>query len=574
MRVGHKYAYKADLRRSLARCMSETKNVFGKRIDALSTTEAARWHKWRLSVVTQIAQTQDYSDPLEFKLTKGIRDLRGMDVIIKQSDKNLGLVPVRGDIYNAMLRKWLAPPSFKMVAEFPHDKILRRLMQTILPSQGISPRQKGQMLDHARTFTEPCPFYLIPKIHKKTVGSRPITAQHSYMLAQVSIILSSLMNRFVEGIDEIGKDSKSTVRRLEEIQLPNECCFMTYDVEACYPSIDIQDAIKVLGESMTMFKVENQVWLKLLDLVMTNNYVTANGKIFLQKIGTATGTQVAPPFANMYLYYKFKHVLDDESIIFRERYIDDGILIVKTREDCERIKKGLLAASNLNLTFDISEISAVYLDLTVYKGRRFIAEKKVDLKVYFKPTNKMLYLPARSHHPSSMKSGIVRGEAIRALRNTSDKGDWLQALQHIFKGLMARGYPPETIKSAWRKIRFKERESFISNEITRKVPDGKIIRTTFHPQTTAIWNRLIAKFPLESVFCQRRFTWNKKQAAILSAWPPRILWMDFNKVSRKLINSRDQWTYMFNRKRTRDDTEDDSVAIKRARHDNDTPART
>lgn len=45
-----------------------------------------------------------------------------------------------------------------------------------------------------------------------------------------------------------------------------------------------------------------------------------------------------------------------------------------------------------------------------------------------------------------MKNGIVVGEAIRIFRNTSNKGEWLCALDHIFKGLMARGYSPIMIE--------------------------------------------------------------------------------------------------------------------------------
>jgi hypothetical protein len=78
--------------------------------------------------------------------------------------------------------------------------------------------------------------------------------------------------------------------------------FLTYDVKQLYPSIDPQDEIKTLHESVPIMRADRNFWTKVLQLIMFNNYVSAEGKIYRQVKGTATGTQVAPPFANLYLY--------------------------------------------------------------------------------------------------------------------------------------------------------------------------------------------------------------------------------------------------------------------------------
>ena len=469
-----------------------------------------------------------------------------MDVILKQTDKNLGIIPVRGDIYNAMVREWLSEPAFTRVQAFPYEELFNQLKELVLPSRSLSPKFKAIMLQKARKNKDPAPFYLSPKIHKSKLGSRPITAQHSYILSGVSKSIADILQDFVQEISYIGRDSKTTVRRLEEFKPPEQFVFLTYDVEACYPSIDILDAIATLESNMKMI---SPIWFKLLEMVMWNNYVSCNGKIYLQNIGTATGTQVAPQFANLYLYYKFKKVLDDDAILFQERFIDDGLLIIKTKEDGERIIEGLRRTSNLKLTYELSETQAMYLDITIYKGYRFKSEGKVDLKTYFKPTNKMLYLPAVSNHPQSMKNGIVTGEAIRTLRNSSSKAEWIKALRHIFKGLMARGHKPDMIKRKWKEIRFEDRDFYIFNKTTRMAPEGTIIRTSYNPQTQAIWRMLVAKYPLENVLKKRKEKWTQKQVEVLKKWPPKILWMDFFKIAQKTINSKAQWSYVKKRKR-------------------------
>lgn len=473
-----------------------------------------------------------------------------MDVITKQADKNLGLVLTRGDIYNSWIRKWLQEPSFVKVTAVPHARIIKEVTDLVKDSESISPQQKWKIFSKLKANKDPCPFYATPKIHKKTVGSRPITAQHSYLLAGVSTVLADTLNRFVENEDAIGKDSKTTVARLEKLKLPPEFVFVTYDVEACYPSIDLEDAFNTLEHEMTPLNgIENGVYLKLLKIVMRNNYVTANGKIYVQKIGTATGTQVAPPFANLYLFHKFKSILSDSSIIFQERFIDDGLLLVKTEDDAKRIMENLQQASSLNLTWDISKTEAVYLDIHVYKGRRLLLDNKLDMKVYFKPTNKLLYLPYRSNHPIAMKTGIIRGEAIRTLRNTSDKGEWLKALQHVFKGLMARGYDPSIIKSQWKPVKFEDRNIYIFCSTSRDPPIGTLIKTSYHPKTQKWWKFLTSTRPISQVLIRRRMMWNKDQAALIKNWPPKIIWTNFKKIGNLAISAKERWTGPKKRKR-------------------------
>lgn len=470
--------------------------------------------------------------------------------MVKQADKNLGLVPIRGDFYAAMLRKWLVQPSFQQVTTFPHTDILRRIGNTIRYTQAISSEEKENWLNHARQANKPCPFYVIPKIHKnEKLGSRPISAQHSYMLAALSKALTNVLIPIQERTFGITKDSKSFVKRIEEFKTDKPFVFLTYDVEKCYPNIDINDAIQSLRNGISKMREHNDFWTKILQLIMYNNYVTANGKIYRQMIGTATGTQVAPPFANLYLYLKFKDILQDNAILFQERFIDDGFMLVSTKQDAERIITRLNKATSLNLTYEIDDNKAIFLDLVVYKGSRFKRDGRLDLKVYFKPTNRLLYLPMISNHPKSMKMGIVIGEAIRTLRNSSDKAEWIRALRFIFKGLMARGYPPLLIKKAWKKVRWEERDFYVTCLTTKTAPDGLLVQTRFNSETKKIWNQLLAENPIEKVLMQRNYKWTKKQMAILKKWPPKILWSDFRKVGQQVISAQDSWTYGSSRRR-------------------------
>lgn len=270
------------------------------------------------------------------------------------------------------------------------------------------------------------------------------------MLAPVSIELASRLQEKSNKIPEIAQDTRSVIRQLETLELKGkEFVLMTFDIVRCYASIDINDAFKTLHDNLPIMQEENAILSRLLKLVVENNFLQANNKVYRQTMGTATGTQIAPPFVNLYLYYKYKQALSHPSIIFKSRFIDDGLILTKNNHSGKEIIKQLQEETNLEITHEIHERKAIYWDLTVYKGSRFEKEGRLDLKTFFKPTNKLLYLPAKSEHPIAHKVGVIRGEAIRCLRNCSDKVAWLEALKVIFKALMARGYQPSHIKTQW-----------------------------------------------------------------------------------------------------------------------------
>lgn len=533
--------------------MREVDTKFGTRIKRLSPTEAKNWQQWKLHMIREIAQIKRTPQPIERTLRKGMNDLKKMEAVTKQADKNLGLVPIRGDIYAAMLRKWLRYPDFQKVSYFPHYDIYRRIRNTISYTHAITRDDQAEWLDYARSANQPCPFYAIPKIHKNDpLGSRPISAQHSYMLAPLSKSLARVLLDHQQKLCGITQDTQSFIQRIEETKITQQCVLLTYDVEKCYPSIDLQDAISTLHTNMQVMRTHNNFWTKILQIIMFNNYVTANGETYRQLIGTATGTQTAPPFANLYLYYKYRHILRDPAIILHERYIDDGFLIVNSRSNAERIIRQLGNTSNLNLTYEVSDQKAIFLDLTIYKGPRFTRERILDLRPFFKPTNRLLFLPWNSNHPPSMKVGIIKGEAIRLLRSSSDRLAWLNALQYLFTGLKARGYPPTVIQKAWRTVKYDDRQYYVQCTTSKSTPTGTLVMTPYHPDTRQCWRNLIARHPFENIFPQRKLRWNKRQLRIMAKWPPTIIWCEFYKVGHNLISAKQEWMYPSKRRRLKE----------------------
>ena len=66
----------------------------------------------------------------------------------------------------------------------------------------------------------------------------------------------------------------------------------------------------------------------------------------------------------------------------------------------------------IKVTPEISEKEITFLDTVVYKGERFLKEAILDVKTHYKPTETFQYTHYSSCHPTGVKRGFIKGEAI------------------------------------------------------------------------------------------------------------------------------------------------------------------
>lgn len=498
--------------------------------------------EWRTAIIKDVAPLRERSpSKLDWAILKGIRDLQKMDIVLKQADKNLGLVPIARQVYRRMVGDHLWDPStYCKVTCFPRDTLIREMTRLVWSSgKPYYVIRKWLRLADNSEDAKPAPFYAMPKIHKqKLFVSRPVTAQHSYLLAPLSRALAEVLQPTVDNLACIARDSKTMAKELSTLVIKEkDYVFLTYDVVALYPSIDLRDALPLLKANIPVLRERDEFWYRVLRLVMLYNFVSFEDEVYHQIQGTATGTAVAPPFANLYMYFKYKHILDVDYVQFQRRYIDDGLILVDTPEQATQLMWRMSTCCNLRFTWDVNSHKAVFLDLQVHRNGS--STRHLGLRPYFKPTNLFMYLPFNSHHPLPMRVGIIKGEAIRCLRNSTERAYWLAAMDKIFKGLLGRGYPGAVIMREFRKIRWEDRDKYLFAEAPpREKPEGTLICAHYNAQVSTVWRWLTRKHSLPRRLILRGKHYTAVQRDVIEAWPPRPLFYDFHKVGHRLIRAR------------------------------------
>ena len=71
----------------------------------------------------------------------------------------------------------------------------------------------------------------------------------------------------------------------------------------------------------------------------------------------------------------------------------------------------------IKFTAEIPETETTFLDTNIYEGERFRSSSVLDVRTHFKPTETFQYTHFSSCHPTGVKKGFIKGEALRLLQN-------------------------------------------------------------------------------------------------------------------------------------------------------------
>ena len=431
------------------------------------------------------ARTPRSIDNLTKTQRKTLRTLcNSTSYVTLNADKNLGLTIMSTEWYTQQARNHLNDPTtYRLVEDWPRARrhitiALKRMDPMPWPTLHATSASVNKAKQRARSkmkqqretkqassattskhnsLHQPCRFYVIPKVHKTPVSSRPIAAAHSFLTTPLSQRLTPLLQHMVTQHAYIVPNSTEFLRMLSALPTPlsaNTRLF-TADVESLYPNIDTDFALTLLNAPVidAFGPVHGPTVNCALDIVMRSLHVQFRNDIFLQVSGCAMGTPVAPPYANLFLHHADKMVRTEfaAQLPLLVRYIDDYAgLWSGTDEEYQRF---VLAMNSLHprlrIIFSPLSVSTSFLDVHVTLVNGYVCTK-----LFRKAMNRYLFLPLSSEHPQSTLTGWLQGEAIRAARICSSLEAFEREITFFRLLLRHRGYPPMVIDRALSRVSY------------------------------------------------------------------------------------------------------------------------
>ena len=323
--------------------------------------------------------------------------------------------------------------------------------------------------------------YFLKKIHKNPIAVRPIVSGCGGPTERISQFIDLHLQPFVPKTKSYIRDSGHIINILENFKIPSNCTLATIDVKSLYLNIPHKEGIQAVlnrlyyknpGSQEIPIPPENMT--DLLNIVLAKNYFQFADKMYHQIQGTAMGTKTAPAYANLFMAELEEQLLSNyptEPILWK-RYIDDVLCIWPgPPEDLAKFINYLNRMHpSIKFTYECSHTSVDFLDITIYKGDRYREIQTLDIKPYFKKTNKFQYLEYSSAHPKKTFSSLIKGELTRLLRGCSSKNEYISVQQKIEKAFKDRGYPSKLIKSVQTSVPFELRDKILENQVKNPCP--------------------------------------------------------------------------------------------------------
>ena len=279
---------------------------------------------------------------------------------------------------------------------------------------------------------------------------------------------------------------------------------VSFDVESLFTNVPIEGAVKA-----ALCKLENDPGLAdrtnltptqiadLLNFVLRSTYFQYNGSIYEQKDGAAMGSPVSAVIANLYMEefeeraiatatYKpkiWKRYVDDTFTVLGKDYVDGFLQHLNSQQP------------TIRFTMEIEKDNTIpFLDTSVSRDSNGL----LTTTVYRKPTHTDQYLAYDSHHPQSVKRGIVKCLYDRAKHLTSKPSAISKEKKHLSSVLVSNGYPssfvrkltkttrPTTNKEPTQEFKSTAVLPYIKgvSEVLRRCLQQQGVRTVFKSDTT------------------------------------------------------------------------------------------
>lgn len=314
-------------------------------------------------------------------------------------------------------------------------------------------------------------FYIMPKIHKNPLKTRPVISCVGSTMEIASKYLDYQLQRVVHLCPCYLKDSWQLLKQLKDLgPLPAGARLVTADAVSMYSNIHTDHGVASVRAWLIRHSTDDkfpddlrpiamiEMLCKLLRLVMTTNVFDLDDTTWHQRTGTAMGTSVACVYATIYYsQHEELSLLDptkhDLGIMFYRRFIDDAFIIMLVRDRPDRyphLRQTLNSfgeeGRRLEWTSDPPSKTVNFLDLTIQIGD----DRRISTKTFQKAMNLFLYIPPVSSHSNCVLYGLIFGQLRRFWLQNSLTDDYIHCARAFQNHLLARGHDSDNIQSLFR----------------------------------------------------------------------------------------------------------------------------
>lgn len=408
---------------------------------------------------------------------------KNTNIVIKKPDKSRGICIMSDFQYRKVGFNHLSSHHYEHI---PFDKTHETA--TKVHNSLINMYHLKQIDENTLDYLDPQNYeirtshmYFLPKVHKPPppnlpFHARPIVSGTNGPTTKISEFCDYFLRPIASKQSTYVKDTTDIINKIEANSYPQNIILATIDVTAMYCNIIQKEAIEIACKAYEksnitydMKKPDTDCIKNMLELILNNNTFCFGDLYYKQKVGLAMGSPVSPSLANIAMHPLELEFLNTTNKIENYwRYLDDGIILFSgTKPELEELIKQLNKMhETIKFTATISDSEINYLDITIFKGKRFKESGILDIKIYVKECETFMYLNPTSTHPQATFSGFIKGEFLRYARNCNNEKDFIQHSNLFSSKLQNRGYTAEQIREIRNTVSHTDRPNLLKPKNT------------------------------------------------------------------------------------------------------------
>ncbi|XP_045188274.1 uncharacterized protein LOC123546150 [Mercenaria mercenaria] len=367
------------------------------------------------------------------------------------------------DYRNEVLRQLNNDTYYEKCTDDPTDTVQRNISDCLEDLEKTNSHIHNEFDTFPADIRTPC-FYVLPKIHKSPdinlpiqYPGRPIVSACNSPTENISKYMDFILKPHMINLPSYVKDTTDFINKVKNMKIKSKNTYLvTLDVSSLYTNIPHNDGIDAckyfLQQDNHNSKLSTEEISHLLKLVLENNYFKFGDNYYLQRMGTAMGSSMAPTYASLFMG-KFEHdffqTRDIKPTLWL-RFLDDVFMIWDHSLDelHSFINEINSFHPNIKFTHTISNKSVSFLDVQVSKSDSL----QIETDIYVKETSNHQYLDYTSCHPKMCKDGIPYSQAKRYRRIISDDDSFDSSLHELRDFFLDRNYPKSVIDAAFEKV--------------------------------------------------------------------------------------------------------------------------
>ena len=367
--------------------------------------------------------------------------------MVLPADKGRVSVVMDTDTYHTKMSSLIENGPYQLLNKDPTDRLTRKLSEKLLTLKRSGHLSEAVYKKIRPRHKQPPRIYGLSKIHKADVPLRPIVSCINTFAYDLSAYLAYILSPLTGNSEFTVTNSAHFVSTINSETILGNEIMVSFDVESLFTNVPIDAAVQA-----TLQKLENDPTLAdrttltpaqiadLLSFVLRSTYFQYNGSIYEQQEGAAMGSPVSAVIANLYMESFEEQAITTSSYKPRiwKRYVDDTFTILDRASVDSFLQHLNDQQPSIRFTMETeNDNKLAFLDTAVSRE----PDGRLTTSVYRKPTHTDQYLAYDSHHPQSVKRGIVKCLYERAKRLVTKPSVISKEKKHLSSVLVSNGYP-------------------------------------------------------------------------------------------------------------------------------------